>query len=287
MRSGRRPAGEAVWRTAVITGGASGIGRELGRALVGRGCTVVLADLDGDLAGATAAELSAAGPGETIAAALDVTDAAAVADLYGGIARDHGHLDLVFNNAGISVLGMAEELTVEHWDRAIDVNLRGVVHGVLAAYPIMLEQGHGHIVNTASVAGVFPSPWALPYTASKAGVVALSLGLRAEGALRGVGVTVVCPGYVDTPHLDRPNPGLPQTGLGRRARRLAASGQARLYSPQALARDVLRAVARNRPMVVAPASARLQWRSARIAPVSAPRLATWRATRAFRRASGR
>ena len=87
------------------------------------------------------------------------------------------------------------------------------MHGVHAAYPIMLEQGHGHIVNTASLAGLVPMPIGIPYTATKHAVVGLSLGLRAEAAGRGVKVSVVCPSFVDTPLLHNINPGLPETTL--------------------------------------------------------------------------
>jgi NAD(P)-dependent dehydrogenase (short-subunit alcohol dehydrogenase family) len=147
----------------------------------------------------------------------------------------------------------------------IDVNLRGVVHGVHAAYPLMLRQGHGHIVNTASLAGLVPGPSLAPYAAAKHAVVGLSLSLRAEGASRGVRVSAVCPGFVDTPLLGRVNPDLPQTETGANAAALARLlGQ--LYQADALAQDVLRGVARNRALIVAPRSARVAWRMTRYAP---------------------
>jgi len=161
-----------VSRVAIVTGGASGIGRALGAALVARGDRVVLADVAA--AAEVADQLNAAGPGAATAAAVDVRDAAAVAHLVTETAEVHGQLDLMFNNAGIRMGGPVEELTVAHWRRAIEVNLLGVVHGVAAAYPLMLRQGHGHIVNTASLAGLVPMPGAAPYTASKAAVVGLS-----------------------------------------------------------------------------------------------------------------
>ena len=122
-------------RVAIVTGGASGIGRALGAALARRGDRVVLADVDGEAAAAVAEQLTAAGPGVPTAAAVDVREADAVASLVSGTAERHGRLDLLFNNAGLGIGGAAEELDLAHWDRAIDVNLRGVVHGVHAAYP--------------------------------------------------------------------------------------------------------------------------------------------------------
>jgi len=177
----------------------------------------------------------------------------------------HGQLDYIFNNAGIAVGGMVEELTLDHWNRVIDVNLRGVIHGVHAAYPIMLRQGNGHIVNTASLAGLVPGPGLTPYDAVKHAVVGLSLSLRAEGAGRGVRVSAVCPGFVDTPLLGRVNPDLPQTGPGMDAEELAKR-IGKLYKADLLAQDVLRGLERNLPLIVAPRSARVIWRLSRYAP---------------------
>jgi NAD(P)-dependent dehydrogenase (short-subunit alcohol dehydrogenase family) len=118
-----------VGDVAVVTGGGSGIGVALGRALVRRGCDVVLADLDAPAAVAAADRLTAEGPGTAVAAPLDVADAAAVQDLIEATAARHGRLDWLFNNAGIGLGGEPEELTLAHWERCIDVNLRGVLHG--------------------------------------------------------------------------------------------------------------------------------------------------------------
>jgi len=246
-------------RVAIVTGGASGIGAALVRALASAGASVVIADLDEAGGRAVGRETGA----ET--AVVDVTDARAVAGLIDRVVSEHGALDLMFNNAGIAIAGTVDELTLDHWDRVIDVNLRGVVHGVHAAYPVMLRQGSGHIVNTASLAGLLPGPGLAPYAAVKHAVVGLSLSLRAEAAGHGVMVSAVCPGFIDTPLLDRVNPGLPQTEAGANAAALVRT-LGKLYQPDLLARDVLRGVARNQALIVAPASARVAWRMARYAP---------------------
>ena len=258
-----RPADVFAGKVAIVTGGGSGIGAALVRALTGRGATVVIADIDEAAAKTVAREVSAAGAASAVA--VDVRDSGAVADLVTQVAAEYGLLDLIFNNAGIAIGGMVDELTLAHWDRAIDVNLRGVVHGVHAAYPLMLRQGHGHIVNTASLAGLVPGPSLAPYAAAKHAVVGLSLSLRAEGASRGVRVSAVCPGFVDTPLLGRVNPDLPQTETGANAAALAGL-LGKLYQADALAQDVLRGVARNRALIVAPRSARVAWRMTRYAP---------------------
>ncbi len=277
-------------RTAIVTGGASGIGRALGAALVRRGDRVVLADVDGGAASEVAEQLSAAGPGEATAATVDVRDADAVRVLVTGTADRDGRLDLLFNNAGLGIGGAAEELTPAHWDRTLDVNLRGVLHGVQAAYPLMLRQGHGHIVNTASLAGLLPMPGSTPYATTKWAVVGLSLTLRAEGAARGVRVSVVCPGGVDTPILDKGVPAdLPRVSsieaIDARSVITRLSG-GRLYGADSLAADVLRGVDRNRAIVVAPRQARVLWRLMRLSPSLVLRVAAAVAGRGAQRALG-
>ncbi len=189
-----------VWqdKSAVITGGGSGIGKALGAALAGRGARVWLSDVDGDAAAAAAAEI---GHGAA-SAALDVTDAEAVKRHVEDVARSHGRIDAVFNNAGIGVVGDLRELNLDHFDRSIDVNIRGVVHGILAAFPLMKGQGGGIIVNTASAAGLLPLPLMAPYCMSKHAVVGLSNSLRPEAARHGVRINVLCPTAIETPLLE-------------------------------------------------------------------------------------
>jgi NAD(P)-dependent dehydrogenase (short-subunit alcohol dehydrogenase family) len=252
---------------AIITGGASGIGRALGSALVARGDTVVLADLDRAGAERTAAGLGAAGPGRASGAHLDVRDADAVRALVRQVRDGYGRLDLMVNNAGVGVGGEVADLTLAHWDRALEVNLRGVVHGVHAAYPVMCAQRSGRLVNVASLAGLVASPLLTPYAASKFAVVGLSLSLRAEAADRGVRVNVVCPGVIETPLLDSRGPDdLPAVSAELDPRAMLGHAGGRPYPAELLARDVLRGLARNRALIVAPARARAIWRLARWAP---------------------
>jgi NAD(P)-dependent dehydrogenase (short-subunit alcohol dehydrogenase family) len=269
--NGERNQDAFAGKAAIVTGGGSGIGAAIARALAARGAAVVIADIDEPAAKAVAGTIVAGGAEASIAV-LDVRDADAVADLVSQTATERGELDLMFNNAGIAVGGLVEQFTLEHWNRVLDVNLRGVVHGVHAAYPVMLRQGHGHIVITASLAGLVPGPGLAPYAAAKHAVVGLSLSLRAEGASRGVRVSAVCPGFVDTPLLGRVNAGLPQTEMGANAATLAQR-LGKLYQPDALAQDVLRGVERNTAVIVAPRSARVAWRTARYAPGLAMRAA--------------
>lgn len=245
-------------KAAIVTGGGSGIGRALGAGLVARGATVVLADVDGDAASAAAASLGDAARG----CALDVRDLAATLALVDEVAGANGGLDFFFANAGIALGGPTHELTPEHWDRMIDVNLRGAVNSVLAAYPAMREQGRGHMVLTASGAGLAPPPFVVPYAMAKHGVVGLGVGLRPEAALAGVHVSVLCPGPVDTPILDRAPPAdLPATASPTlTAREYLGTVRQRPIPPEAFADKALDAVARNRRVICIPRSTGALWR---------------------------
>lgn len=249
-------------RVAIITGGASGIGLALGAELAAAGAHAVLADCDGELV-ARSAEA-----GSMTSATLDVRDAPAVKALVDDVVARHGRLDFMFNNAGIVIGGRTDEMPVEHWDRVIDVNLKGVVNGIVAAYPVMVAQGHGHIVNTASAAGLAPAVMVAAYTASKHAVVGLTGALRAEAAMYGVRVSVVCPGAVDTAILDRPPPGdlARLTTPVMTGREYMATVGMKPIPAAELARYALRGVARNRAVIVTPASARAVWYLQRFAP---------------------
>ena len=162
-------------KQAIVTGAGSGIGAALCRALADAGADVLCTDIDGEAAAAIAT--AARGPGTARAARLDVTDAAAVQAAVDEVVARDGHLDLMFNNAGIAWGGDTELLTLDQWNAIIDVNIRGVVHGVAAAYPVMLRQGRGHIVNTASMGGLTAAGQITSYVMTKHAVVGLSLAL--------------------------------------------------------------------------------------------------------------
>ncbi|MCG8461452.1 MAG: SDR family oxidoreductase, partial [Holophagales bacterium] len=182
---------------AVVTGGASGIGRALGGALAGRGAEVVLADLDEGPAEEAATEIRAAG-GRATAARLDVRDGEAFRRLVEATRERHGRLDLLFNNAGIAIAGEVVDYRPEHWAQLFDVNIQGVANGVQAAYPLMVRQGFGHLVCTASMAGLMPSPGGVAYGAAKHAVVGLCRSLRIEARRHRVRVSALCPGVVRT-----------------------------------------------------------------------------------------
>jgi NAD(P)-dependent dehydrogenase (short-subunit alcohol dehydrogenase family) len=268
--------GSFAGKTAIITGGASGIGLALGAELVAQHARVVLADIDAVAVGRVADELasSAGGSASIVGRWLDVRDRDAVRSLIDEIAARDGNIDLVFNNAGLAMGGPTHELTGQHWDCIIDVNLRGVVNGVLAAYPRMIEQGNGHIVNTASGAGLVAPPLVVPYATTKHAVVGLSTGLRPEAALHGVRVSVLCPGAVETAILDRlPPSDLPvMASAPVTAREYLQSMRQHPMPADRFARAALGAIARNKAIIVVPRSAKALWYLHRLSPALAERI---------------
>ncbi|MBW2528857.1 MAG: SDR family NAD(P)-dependent oxidoreductase [Deltaproteobacteria bacterium] len=273
-------------RSAIITGGASGIGRAMAEALAERGAAVVLADLQEDLAREVAASIRGRG-GRADGVQLDVTDAAAVQALVEQTAAQHGKLDYLFNNAGIAVGGLADQHELADWYRVLDVNLRGVVHGVHAAYPLMIQQGSGHIVNTASLAGLIPAVGEIAYVASKYAVVGLSGSLRVEGADHGVKVSVVCPGFVDTPILFENLEMKDADLLGVRSRSdLMALFRLEAMPVDQAAQEILAGVAANRAVITVASHAKtIAWLQ-RFAPVVVERMGR-KLARKLRRKAGR
>ena len=186
---------------AIVTGAASGIGRTISEALAKRGAKVTLADRQVELAEEVAEGIRSAGGVATVAE-LDVRDFAACEQLVRQTVEAEGRLDYMFNNAGIGIGGEVRLYSIGDWYQVLDVNLRGVVHGVQAAYPVMVDQGFGHIVNTASMAGLMAGPMLVSYCTTKHAVVGLSKSLRIEAAALGVRVSVLCPGVIRTSILE-------------------------------------------------------------------------------------
>lgn len=184
-------------KAVVITGAGSGMGRALAERLGQYGANVVVTDIDPDSAQATAREITRK-EGSASYHALDVTDRDAFKALLNGVVGDYGSLDYLFNNAGIAIFGEVRDQTEEDWQRVIDIDQMGVLYGTLAAYEIMCRQGSGHIVNTASIAGLTPTPLLTPYSMAKHAVVGLTSSLREEAKGLGVKVSAVCPGLIRT-----------------------------------------------------------------------------------------
>ena len=246
-------------KVAIVTGAASGIGKALSGELARRGAVVVMADLNASQLQEAAAAMEREG-GRIRPVVLDVTDFEAVKRAVDDTAAMHGHLDYLFNNAGIGILSDVRDRRYDFWRRVIDTNLYGVVNGVAAAYPVMARQEFGHIVNTASLAGLVPIPGEVSYTTSKYAVVGLSHSLRIEGADLGVKVSVVCPGLIQTPIIHTSE----MVNLDRD--KVLAQLPRHLMAPEKCARLILRGVEKNRATIVVTALAKFLWFLQRTAP---------------------
>ena len=238
-------------RTVVLTGAGSGLGRALALRLAAAGAVVHALDLNREALATLSAEAS--GPGEIRAEVLDVLDLDHYRQLVDAIRKEGRGVDFLFNNAGITLLGEAHKLRFGQWRQVIDVNLMGVINGIQTVYPLMIANGGGHIINTASIAGLSGYATAAAYTASKAAIIELSRSLRAEARAYGVRVSNACPGYVNS-------------GIFAQERIVGASRAdviddlpVRMMSPEEAAERLLRGVVARKRDIIFPLSARVLW----------------------------
>jgi len=184
----------------VITGGASGLGKQIGIELAQRGAVVMLLDRQIEEAERVCSEIQERG-GQSFAYEVDVRNQATIKEILRKIYAERGRIDYVFNNAGIMYAGIVTDMKSDQWENIIDVNIKGVVYGCQEAASIMKEQGFGHIVNTASMAGLLITPFLAAYGMTKYAVVGLSLALNSELKNDNIYVTAICPGFINTPIL--------------------------------------------------------------------------------------
>ena len=184
-----------------MTGAASGIGRETARRFAEEGANVVCTDRDAAGAAAVAAGIAAQG-GTASAVAADITSVQDVARLVEEALAARGTIEVLVNNAGVTILGGVAELTHADWQREIDINLSGAYRVSKAFWPHFAEAGGGVILNTASIAGVVAVPQDAAYVASKAGLIMLTRCMALDGVPLGIRANCICPGFVDTPMFD-------------------------------------------------------------------------------------
>ncbi len=267
VEAGGRPSGPPPPPVVVVTGAGSGIGRAVCLAYAERGAHLVVTDLRADTAEATADRCRRLG-GTAEAHALDVTDAEAVDALAAKVGADHGAPTVVVNNAGLGMAGAFLDTTDADWQQLLDVNLWGVIRGSRAFARLMVDHGQvGHIVNVASAAAFTPSRTMSAYATSKAAVLMLTECLRAELADDGIGVSAICPGFVDT-GIALATRYVGATDEEQDAKRASAHRlyQRRNVTPDAVAEAVLRAVDGDRPLVPVAAEARLGLLASRFTP---------------------
>lgn len=185
--------------SAVVTGGASGIGEQISRAFASCGARVMIADIDAERAKGVVREI---GHGAAYRA-MDVRDSASVQAALEAAYVRFGSLDVLVNNAGIPLVGNVEQTSEEDFRRLLDVNVLGVFHGCRHAVPIMLRQGQGNIINIASVAGLIAVEKRFAYCATKGAVIAMTRSLAIDYATQGIRCNAIAPGTVHTPFVDR------------------------------------------------------------------------------------
>lgn len=247
-------------KTAIITGAGSGIGKALAEELARRGAHVSICDVNSDRIEKVAEGIRKSG-GKVTAFVVNVADYDAVKKMIEDTVAARGKLDLIFNNAGIGIGGSAQDLTIDDWRAVIDIDLYGVVYGAVTAYSIMVKQGFGHIINTASIEGLAPFPGTSSYATSKFGVVGLSTSLRVEGAELGVKVSVVCPGYIKTAIFNDS-----KLVNVNREKMLADLPAWAGITPDECAKVILRGVECNKAFIVVTLFAKILWALNRISP---------------------
>jgi len=247
-------------RRVLITGGASGLGKAIVEQFAELGWKIAVVDIN--LEGA-----------ESVADAANKRGAEAIA-LYCDIGKDQDFiniaetvkerwdgLDIIINNAGIATTGMMADCTPEQWDRAINLNLNSVFRGCHFWLPLIPENGPGHVVNTASFAGIAQAPSMISYNVSKAGVIALSETLRAELGYRNIGVSVICPAFFKTNLLDSMSPA--ESGVKPLVEKWMKESK---IDATDIANDVLKGIEKNQLMVISHDYARNAYRFKRFFP---------------------
>lgn len=238
---------------AIVTGGASGIGEALCQELGTRGMTVIIADINEASARQTADKLKASGI-HADSFGVDVGDPKQMQDMVDAVVKRYKRIDYLFNNAGIALIAQFDDMTIDTWKKMVHVNLWGAINGTHAAYPVMLKQGFGHVINVASGAGIIPAPFMTAYAATKHAVVGMSVALSTEAAGSGVNVSIVCPGFVRTPLTNSfPTINFDQAKL----QKMISSRKA--HTPDAAAKIIMRGVERKKLFILFPVRQKVMW----------------------------
>jgi NAD(P)-dependent dehydrogenase (short-subunit alcohol dehydrogenase family) len=253
-------------KVAIVTGGASGIGQGIVNSLANYGATVIIADMQENLAQSLVETLSHRGDNAKYMH-LDVRDSESFKALVNATFEEFGRIDYLFNNAGICISGAVKDYSMDDWRNIIDINLMGVINGIQAVYPLMIKQGFGHIINTSSMSGLTPSPGLAGYSTTKHAVVGLSNALRVEAAFEGVKVSVMCPGTIRTPLLENGGEFGKQLSNTSKEQSLKDWEKLKPMDIHSFAEKALKAVAKNQAIIIYPSWYRIIWAIIRLSPL--------------------
>ena len=245
----------------IVAGGASGIGEHLVRQLSLFGKTVIILDHNKKAGIVLAKQLIGTTIGEVVFEAVEMTNTKAVKKLLIHLDSTYGPVDYFFNTAGIFMAGEIRDTPVENWHKVMESNLRPIINGTAIVYEIMQKNGHGHIINFASAAGLFPVPIMSIYGATKFAIVGMTLGLRIEAKTLNIKVSVVCPTIVNTPLYD--------TAIYNKVHKLKALKffkNSKIQTPEIAAWRIIKATASNKPIIHTAMSTRLGWALYRLYP---------------------
>ncbi len=244
-------------KVTVITGAGSGIGRATALAFAAQGADLIIVDKEEDRIAEAAKEIEARGA-RVLARKVDVSDRTQVEDLAKYVIAERSRVDILYNNAGIGVGGSFECTSLEEWERIFSINFWGVLYGIRAFLPHMIERRYGHIVNTSSLAGLCAIPGMSAYCSTKFAVAGLGEALRAEVRRYGIGVSTICPGVINTRVVAD---GCMNLREESRANRQAVVEFYKKFGwpPERVARAVLSAVRHNRSVVPVGPEAWIQW----------------------------
>jgi NADP-dependent 3-hydroxy acid dehydrogenase YdfG len=245
-------------KTIVVAGGASGIGEHIVRQLSVFAGTLVVMDRNKKAGKALTEELA----GNVIFESVEMTDANAVKRILNRVNKKHGDIDYFFNTAGSFLGGEMRDTPVEDWYKITESNLSPIFNATSAVYEIMQKNGHGHIINTASSAGLFPVPVMSIYGATKHAVVGLTLGLRIEAKTLNIKVSVVCPTIVETPLYDTAM----YDGVDKDQALHYLKNRAKIQQPNKAARRIIESTSKNRAIIHTSFSTRLGWALYRLSP---------------------